>query len=130
MQSEQCSQRALNNLCSRVSPSKVLVISILASLLQWVFGQEWACKARPSLRRVVFAVVTVTQSPCLRNLKVIRQREVNLYQRGWTYLRAQAYITTASSYLLFYYLNPCCNAIVRWCGVPRSRAAVIGCQQH
>ena len=76
------------------APSKVLVISRLASLLQRVFGQEWACKARPSLRRVVFAVVTVTQSPCLRNLKVIRQRE---YQRGWTYLRAQLYLTTASS---------------------------------
>ena len=50
------------------APSEVLVISRLASLLQWVFGQEWACKARRSLRRVVFAVVTVTQSPCLRNL--------------------------------------------------------------
>ena len=28
----------------------------------------------------------------------------------------------------FWYLNPFCNPIVRWCGVSRSRAAVIGCK--
>ena len=31
-------------------------------------------------------------------------------------------------YYYFWYLNPFCNPIVPWCGVSRSRAAVIGCK--